>query len=423
MVLAAFTDKCFPTGGSQRKGLAFRAVVVLLAAIAVFAGIGRGSAATAGTVKALDYKMAGDATHMRIVLNFDREPEPKWFLLRAPHRLVIDLPDTALMFDARDLKPRGLIANVRYGASGEGGSRLMVTSKGPFNVDKVDILENSDGKGYRAVVDISAASEREFDAALAEQAATTASTVSTPKSDRIGKTAQRGDHPFTIVIDPGHGGVDGGAEGLNGTVEKSVTLAFAKELKSKLDDGGAYKVVLTREGDDFLRLDDRVRIARQNAADLFISIHADTIRLKGIRGATVYTVSDKASDADAQALADRENLSDQLAGVDVAEENHEVSDILVDLIRRETHGFSTRFARSLVSELSPTVGMINNPHRSAGFRVLKAPDVPSVLVELGYLSNAKDEEQLRSAEWREKAASSIAKAIGAFVAQRGGTGG
>lgn len=423
MVLAALTDKGFLMGSGQRKGAGVVAILLFFALVALVATVGRGMAADVGAIKALDYKMAGDATRMRIVLNFDREPEPKWFLLRAPHRLVIDLPGTSLAFDAKDLKPRGLIKNVRYGAAGEGGSRLMVTSKGPFNIEKVDVLENEDGAGYRAVVDIAAASEGEFDAALAEQAATTASTVSTPKSDRIGKLAHRGDHPFTIVVDPGHGGIDGGAEGLNGTVEKSVTLAFAKELRSKLDASGAYKVVLTREGDDFLRLDDRVRIARQNAADLFISIHADTIRLKGIRGATVYTVSDKASDADAQALADRENLSDQLAGVDVAEENHEVSDILVDLIRRETHGFSTRFARSLVSELSPTVGMINNPHRSAGFRVLKAPDVPSVLVELGYLSNAKDEEQLRSAEWREKAATSIAKAIEAFVAQRGGTGG
>ena len=152
---------------------------------------------------------------------------------------------------------------------------------------------------------------------------------------------------------------------------------------------------MTREKDEFLRLDDRVRIAREHEADLFISIHADTIRLKGIRGATVYTVSEKASDAEAQALADRENLSDQLAGIEIEEENHEVADILIDLIRRETHSFSMRFARSLVGELSTTVGLINNPHRFAGFKVLKAPDVPSVLLELGYLSNAKDEEQLQ----------------------------
>ena len=166
-----------------------------------------------------------------------------------------------------------------------------------------------------------------------------------------------------------------------------------------------------------------MRIARQHEADLFISIHADTINRKGIRGATVYTVSDKASDAEAEATADRENLSDTLAGIDVKEENHEVADILVDLIRRETHTYSVRFARSLVDELSPAVELINNPHRSAGFKVLRAPDVPSVLVELGYLSNAKDEEQLRDPDWRDKAADRIAAAIDLFAGVKTGAGG
>ncbi|WP_378951829.1 N-acetylmuramoyl-L-alanine amidase [Mesorhizobium sp. ANAO-SY3R2] len=421
MVPAAWTGNgC--ARGSGKAGRACHIALALLALMAAFLSIACLPAWSAEPVKVLDYKMAGDASHMRVVINFDREPEPKWLLLRSPHRLVIDLPDVALALKPEDVKPRGLISSVRYGALGDGVSRLILTPKGPFNVEKIEVLQNEDGSSYRMVADIAAASEREFDAALAIQAETTASTT-TAKTDRVGKLALPGDRPFTIVIDPGHGGIDGGAEGLNGTVEKEITLAFSNELKAKLEADGRYKVVLTREGDDFLRLDDRVRIARQNEADLFISIHADTIRLKGIRGATVYTVSDKASDADAQALADRENLSDKLAGVDVVEENHEVADILVDLIRRETHGFSARFARSVVGQLSPTVGMINNPHRSAGFRVLKAPDVPSVLIELGYLSNAKDEEQLRSAEWREKAATSIAKAVSAFVVERGTTGG
>jgi N-acetylmuramoyl-L-alanine amidase len=134
-------------------------------------------------------------------------------------------------------------------------------------------------------------------------------------------------------------------------------------------------------------------------------------------------VSEKASDADAQALADRENLSDQLAGIEIEEKDHEVADILIDLIRRETHSFSMRFARSLVGELQTTVGLINNPHRFAGFKVLKAPDVPSVLLELGYLSNAKDEEQLKNVEWRSKAATSISKAIEVFATSTGSAGG
>jgi N-acetylmuramoyl-L-alanine amidase len=397
--------------------LAAAVLAMLIAAFSAFSPV------FAASLEAKDYKMAGDASHMRIVMNFDSEPDPKWFLLRGPHRLVIDLPETRFAIDPQDLKARGLVKGVRYGHLGEGSSRLILTTKGPFGVDKLDVLPNEASPGYRLVVDLSAASESEFDAALAIQAETTGSTQATPKGDRLGQITGRAGRRFTIVIDAGHGGIDGGAEGPSGTVEKAITLMFATELRDKLRADGRYDVFMTREKDEFLRLDDRVRIARQHEADLFLSIHADTIRFKGIRGATVYTVSDKASDAEAKALADRENLSDQLAGIAIEEEDHEVADILVDLIRRETHSFSMRFARSLVGELSTTVGLINNPHRSAGFRVLKAPDVPSVLVELGYLSNAKDEQQLLSADWRGKAAASISNAIALFASAKDGAGG
>jgi N-acetylmuramoyl-L-alanine amidase len=399
--------------GGSRAGWLVAAVLALLFAFP----------AAAEPLVARDYKMAGDATRMRIVMNFDREPDPRWFLLRGPHRLVIDLPDTRFAIDPGELKARGLVKTVRYGQLEAGASRLILATKGAFAVDRLDVLPNESSPGYRLVADLSAVSEAAFDAALAIQAETTGSTQSTAKGDRLGPPVARAGKPFTVVIDPGHGGIDGGAEGKNGTVEKAITLTFAAELRDLLRAEGRYEVFMTRETDEFLRLDDRVRIARQHEADLFISIHADTISLKGIRGATVYTVSDKASDAEAQALADRENLSDQLAGIAIEEENHEVADILIDLIRRETHSFSIRFARSLVGELSSSVGLINNPHRSASFKVLKAPDVPSVLVELGYLSNAKDEEQLKSADWRGKAAASISKAIALFASAKGGTGG
>jgi N-acetylmuramoyl-L-alanine amidase len=225
------------------------------------------------------------------------------------------------------------------------------------------------------------------------------------------------------MIDPGHGGIDSGAESLSGIKEKDLTLAFGQELRDRLAQEKNIKVLMTRDDDTYLRLSERVRIARQHEADLFISIHADTIRLKGIRGATVYTVSDKASDAEAQALAERENLSDQLGGIEVKVDSPEVADILFDLIRRETHSFSMSFANTLVGELSTTVGLINNPHRFAGFKVLRAPDVPSVLVELGYLSNPEDEAQLLNPEWRDKAASSIINAISAFASAKAAAGG
>ncbi|MET3592864.1 N-acetylmuramoyl-L-alanine amidase [Mesorhizobium shonense] len=373
-----------------------------------------------GLLGATGYKMAGDATRTRIVMTFDRELDVKWFLLRGPDRLVVDLPRTRFALDAKDVKPRGLVRAVRFGDQGQ-GSRLILTGKGPFAVDKLDVLKNDDGSGYRIAIDMSAASEREFDEALANQSLTTGSTVSADKGGRVGTgPISAPGHRFTVVIDPGHGGVDGGAESAGGTVEKNVTLAFATELRGKLAAVGKYDVYMTRENDVYLTLDDRVRIARQHEADLLISIHADTIAVKGLRGATVYTLSDKASDPEAQALADRENLSDQFAGMKIEDDNKEVTDILIDLIRRETHGFSMSFAHTLVGQLSTSVGLINNPQRSAGFKVLKAPDVPSVLVELGYLSNSKDEAQLLSADWRGKAAQSITNAVALFAAAKAG---
>lgn len=400
-----------------------RVASTFLLLIPLFVGLAciSAPAASGAPLEVSSYKMAGDAAHMRVVMNFDREPELKWLLLRGPHRLVIDLPDARFAIDAKDLKARGFIKSVRYGQMGEGVSRLILSAKGPFTIEKIEVLQNQDSPGYRLVADITAASERQFEEALAVQAQTTGSTT-TPKTDRLAEEKREGKR-FTIVIDPGHGGIDGGAAGANGTIEKSITLAFAQELKARLAETGSYDIFMTREKDEFLRLDERVRIAREHEADLFISIHADTIRLQGVRGATVYTVSEKASDAEAQALADRENLSDKLAGIEIENENQEVADILIELIRRETHGFSMKFAQSLVGELSNSVGLINNPHRSAGFRVLKAPDVPSVLVELGYLSNPKDEEQLRDPDWRSKAADSISKAVASFAAAKMAVGG
>ncbi|MFC3207933.1 N-acetylmuramoyl-L-alanine amidase [Aquamicrobium soli] len=396
-------------------------VALLLLMGAIFLALAPLCQAADAPLRALSYTMTGDATHMQVAVEFDREPDVRWFLLRAPDRMVIDLPATRFSLDPKAVKAKGLVRQVRYGAVDETAARLILVGKGPFVVDRFDVLENEDGKGYRFVADLSSATEKEFEEALAVQAQTTGSTVSVDKGDRVGAPpAATPAHRFTIVLDPGHGGIDGGAESAGGTIEKNVTLAFAKELRDKLAATGKYDLFLTRDGDDFLRLDDRVRIARQHGADLFISIHADTINLKGIRGATVYTVSDKASDAEAQALADRENLSDQLAGIEIKNDSPEVTDILVDLIRRETHSFSMRFASTLVGKLSDSVGLINNPHRYAGFRVLKAPDVPSVLIELGYLSNPKDEAQLLDPDWRGKAAQSIADAVALFAAARVG---
>lgn len=380
-------------------------------------------AAARDNLHARSYKMAGDVARMRVVVQFDRDPDFRWVLMRAPHRLVIEMPEAGFSFDEEDIAPRGMVTAVQFGNIDSGRSRVILSFDGPFEVERLDMMDNENGEGVRLVVDIVASSEAVFEKAMAEQIETTASTRTTPKVDRL-RNAAAGDRRFRVVIDAGHGGVDTGARGVSGLLEKTITLAFALELKNKLDSIGIYDAFLTRDRDEFLRLDERVRIARRHEADLFISIHADAIRLRNVRGATVYTVSDKASDAEAAAKAVRENLADEIAGFEVEDEHPEVTDILADLIRRETQGFSIRFARSLVGELSGAIGMIpTNPHRFAGFRVLRAPDVPSVLLELGYLSNGEDEALLRDPAWREKAAESIAAAIGLFAAARQGAGG
>lgn len=406
----------------QFRGVARAIAIRFLAFVGVILAVSVSAHAEAH-LAAHDFKMAGDETRVRVVLHFDREPDLRWFLLRAPHRLVLDLPATRFDIDQQEEFSRGIVTGVSFGNLDAGRSRMIFSSEGPFTVERIDVLENETSDGHRVLIDIVADSERAFESALADQLATTGTIQATPKGDRPGAPAEPRPKRFTIMIDAGHGGIDTGAKGVRGTLEKTITLAFALELRKYLQDHTDYDVLMTRDSDVFLRLDERVRIARQHEADLLLSIHADAIRLAGMRGATVYTVSDRASDAEAAAKAIRENLADQVAGIESPDENQDVADILVDLVRRETQSFSMRFARSLVGELSNVVEMVNNPHRSAGFRVLKAPDVPSVLLELGYISNRDDEAQLRDPEWRAMAIRSIASAVDVFAGRKIGAGG
>lgn len=197
-------------------------------------------------------------------------------------------------------------------------------------------------------------------------------------------------------------------------MEKDLTLEFGRELAAKLKEGGKLEPVLTREGDDFLSLPQRVEFAQQHQAALFVSIHADSVREDYVRGATVYTLSDDASDELAAALAERENRSDILAGLALEDQPDDVADILFDLARRETKNLAIRFAKTLVEDMEGDFELNSNPWRRASFRVLKAPDVPSVLLELGYLSNDEDEALFRSATWPAEEAETIAAAIEAF---------
>jgi N-acetylmuramoyl-L-alanine amidase len=238
-------------------------------------------------------------------------------------------------------------------------------------------------------------------------------------ADGPAKPAEPQDRRPVVVIDPGHGGIDNGTQA-GGESEKNLVLGFATALRDRLEKTAKYRVVMTRTDDTFIPLADRVRIARNQSAALFISIHADALpRGEGdARGATIYTLSDKASDAEAERLAELENKADAIGGVNLTEEPIEVADILIDLAQRETRTFSNRFARVLKNEMRTAARLHKHPLKSAGFRVLKAPDVPSVLLELGYVSNKSDLEQLVSDNWRSRTVASVAQAIDAFFAKR-----
>ena len=362
---------------------------------------------------AFDMRVAGDEIRTRVVIEFEQRPDYSFHLLGSPHRMVVDLPETLFGLDDRDTKARGLLSDIRFGLMAPGRSRIVFTAIGPIKPETVEIIENENKDGYRLVFDLVAISDREF-AALMRKQEWPEKVRSENKSARLPAADPRAERPFTVAIDPGHGGIDAGARGRKGLQEKNLTLEMGETLKAVLDKYADIRVVMTRTDDRFVSLAERVRIARQHEADLFVSLHADSIRLRGVRGATVYTLSDKASDRMAQQLAASENRSDLIAGLSLDDEPDGVADILIDLTRRETQLFSIGMARSVIESFDGSIKLINNPLRSAGFRVLRAHDVPSVLIELGYLSNREDEKLLRDPEWRERAAKLLASAIDAF---------
>jgi N-acetylmuramoyl-L-alanine amidase len=306
-----------------------------------------------------------------------------------------------------------LIKTFRFGLFGPGKSRVVIELTRPSCVARVDTRPIARGeKASRLMVELKACSKEAFASAARAHAPPPASVVAAPEP----ASAPAG--PPVIVLDPGHGGVDGGAYGLNKTVEKAVVFDFAVELKRKLDALGKFKVLMTRDGDQFVSLEDRVVFAREANAALFISIHADTVPVAAddVSGTTVYTCSDRASDAVAARIAERENAADRAAGVEGRKDDPGVADILFDLKRRETRTYAHLFSRKLVSQWAKAGQLNHNPERSAGFVVLKAPDFPSVLVELGYLSNPKDVANLTSPEWRDHASDAMVAAISKFFA-------
>ena len=364
-----------------------------------------------GIPVATDARLAGDDKQTRLVIDLTQKIDVRAFTIADPYRVVVDIPQVNFQFPPRiGEHSRGVIKAFRFGLVMKGRSRIVVDVTGPVRVTKAFVVDPAEGQPARLVLDVSPVDRETFLRAAAIDNRLPRVEPPPPHDDPA-KSA--GDPRPVIVVDPGHGGIDTGTHAPSGEQEKNLVLAFATLLRDKLEKTGKYRVVMTRSDDTFVQLADRVRFARAQQAQLFISIHCDALARGGgaADGATVYTLSDKASDAEAQRLADAENRADVIAGVNLAEEPGDIADILIDLAQRETKTFSSAFARSVVSEFKSAARLHKKPLRSAGFRVLKAPDVPSVLIELGYVSNAADLKQLVSDQWRSRTSEAVTRAV------------
>ncbi|MCA1241589.1 N-acetylmuramoyl-L-alanine amidase [Stappia stellulata] len=372
---------------------------------------------------ARDARLAGDELRTRFVMDLSKPVDFAVSTLSDPYRVVIDLPQVSFDLDpVAGREGRGLVSDWRFGLFAAGKSRIVLDATAPVSVDKVFVLPPVSDQPARFVIDLVKTTREAFlseAAETAEQARAERAAVAR-KGDRL-KPQDDETRPL-IVLDPGHGGLDTGATGAGGTLEKAVVLDFSLLLRDKLAETGRYDVRMTRDTDVFIPLRERVKIARGHQADLLVSVHADSVRIgrSQVRGAGVYTLSETASDEIAAALAERENRSDVIAGIDLADEPDDVTDILIDLARMETKKFSYFFARTLVDELRGSAELVKNPHRSAGFRVLTAHDVPSALVELGYLSHKLDEKLMATDAWRNRMAEAIVVAIDRYFARRFG---
>ncbi|QOZ25698.1 N-acetylmuramoyl-L-alanine amidase [Bradyrhizobium sp. CCBAU 51753] len=413
---------------------------LLCAAALVFAEAGRLTAAegqqnaqpapASNFPVASDARLAGDGKQTRFILDLDRKIEFRAFPLADPYRVVVDIPQVNFQLaSGTGSNGRGLVKAFRYGLVMPGGSRIVFDLTGPAKIASSYVLDAANGQPPRLVLEFEEVDRTSFTQSLAPEArpelkpALAEGNVVVPPVTTAARPPVTDPRPL-IVIDPGHGGIDNGTQS-GGELEKNLVLGFGLALRDRIEKSGKYRVVMTRTDDTFIPLNDRVKLARNQSAALFVSIHADALpRREGdAQGATIYTLSDKASDAEAERLADTENKADAIGGVNLTDEPTEVADILIDLAQRETKTFSNRFARLLVDEMKTTARMHKHPLKSAGFRVLKAPDVPSVLVELGYVSNKGDLEHLVSENWRNKTVGSMVQAIDAFFAKRLATAG
>ncbi len=396
------------------------AAAFVLALAVLFASPFIAQAQTTPGVKAVDAHLENEASQAVLSFDLTGPAHAAAHTLKDPDRIVVDLPavvfalDPALGHEIPEKAGDSLIRSFRFGSFTSDASRVVIDLAHPACVKTLEdrvLGPNAAASQLRIV--LADCDRKAFEATIVADAPATPADRSSPAE------AAAGDQNLPLVVlDPGHGGIDGGAYGVNGAVEKTITLAFAQVLDQRLLKSGRYRVKMTREDDTFVSLPDRVRFARDAGAALFVSIHADTLTdSAGVSGATVYSGAERASDGRSARIAARENAADKAAGMEQKHALADVSDILFDLKMRESRTYTHLFAHGLVAAWRTAGGMTHNPERAANFFVLKAPDYPSVLVELGFVSNPNDVKLLEAPEWRARTADTIASAIDAFFAR------
>ncbi len=434
-------------------GLVTKSVATLLGGICLLLL----AASPAWALKVANMTVSSQGERTQVIINFDGPfADPQLFSLDGPPRLILDVAD--LVAKSGPVQPgNGALKSFRFGQPSPGTGRIVLDLTGPAQIVETRTFDPEDGSGdYRLILEVRSISQETFTAALRAPKRKLPGSLAVPKAAPLPvavpptadatptKPAEtpppppqainvqevrpvvaekiRGRLPI-VVIDPGHGGQDPGAPSvMRGRHEKEVTLAVAKAIKAELDASGKVKAILTRSTDIFIPLGGRAEIARQAKADLFMSIHADSIAKPEIRGATVYTLSQTASDKEAEKLAEKENKADIITGINLGGESPDVTSILIDLTQRETMNYSAEFAQVAVKEMSSKMYFRSNFHRFAGFVVLKAPDVPSVLIETGYMSNEEDSQFLFSTEGQKAVAVGVRKAVERYFERRVETG-